>query len=450
MTLTYRASKSPSSTIPSGDSSDDDGCSDVIRRYPNDSYKRRRVRQRTKRQRHLHLCIAIAASTFFIAFMSLGYTLLCAPPGKNYFQWSFWRRSHHLSLTQRQSLYPNPFPQHVQKNEYEVIPHPGFLMADQDRLKLLLADAAVDNHKGLSISTLRNLTVPTFWDPEAAFDLLAGGVREFLGNQGRYLITPEEAAVIGSFHSVTDEPTIFVALASYRDPECLPTVESIFLRARSPDRIRVAIVDQRRPSLLNNDPSCQPPTAESCREDPSQILCQYRGNIDWREYSSELMTGPVLARHLAYRMYRGEYFALQVDSHVRFVADWDRDIISQWRSTGNEMAVLSTYLNDIVNSIDPETHQSKRTSRATMCDLEYEWKGDSKEHIRFKIQPTNRPKTTDTPMLQPFWAAGFSFARGHFLVYVRDNLPLNTDRALSTHLHSLCLLLVLTLQISPI
>lgn len=325
-------------------------------------------------------------------------------------------------------------------------------MADQDRLKLLLADAAVDNlkHNGLSISTLQNLTVPTFWDPEAAFGLLAGGVREFLGNQGQYLITQEEAAVIGSFHSVTDEPTIFVAIASYRDPECLPTVESIFLRARSPDRIRVAIVDQRRPSLPNNDPSCQPPTAESCQEDLSQILCQYRGNIDWMEYSSELMTGPVLARHLAYRMYRGEYFALQVDSHVRFVADWDRDIISQWRSTGNEMAVLSTYMNDIVNSIDPERHQSKRTSRAMMCDLEYEWKGDSKEHIRFKIQPTNRPKTTDTPMLQPFWAAGFSFARGHFLVYVRDNVPLSTDRALLTHLHSLFLLLALTPQISSI
>jgi Glycosyltransferase (GlcNAc) len=80
------------------------------------------------------------------------------------------------------------------------------------------------------------------------------------------------------------------------------------------------------------------------------------------------------------------------------------------------MAVISTYMNDITNSIDPATHQSKRTSRAMMCDSEYEWKGDNKEHIRFKIQPTNRPKIIDSPMLQPFWAAGFSFARGHFLM----------------------------------
>jgi [Skp1-protein]-hydroxyproline N-acetylglucosaminyltransferase len=196
----------------------------------------------------------------------------------------------------------------------------------------------------------------------------------------------------------------------------LPTVESVFQRAKFPERIRVAIVDQRRRQLHDDDPSCRPPTVESCRSNSSQVLCQYRDNIDWIEYDAELMTGPIFARHLAYRMYRGEYFALQVDSHVRFVADWDDDIISQWHSTGNEMAVISTYLNDITNSIDPETHQSKRTYRAMMCDCEYEWKRDPKEHIRFKVQPTNQPKITNKPMLQPFWAAGFSFARGHFLM----------------------------------
>lgn len=222
--------------------------------------------------------------------------------------------------------------------------------------------------------------------------------------------------MIGSFQSSTGEPTIFVGLASYRDPECLPTVESIFERARAPERIRVAIVDQRRQKPQNVDPSCRPPTAASCRNNPSQILCQYRENIDWMEYPAELMTGPVFARHLANRMYRSEYFALQVDSHVRFVADWDEDIISQWYSAGNEMAVISTYMNDVTNSIDAQTHQSKRPYRAMMCASEYEWRGDPKEHIRFTVQPTNRPKITDSPMLQPFWAAGFSFARGHFLL----------------------------------
>jgi [Skp1-protein]-hydroxyproline N-acetylglucosaminyltransferase len=114
----------------------------------------------------------------------------------------------------------------------------------------------------------------------------------------------------------------------------------------------------------------------------------------------------------------GEYFSLQVDSHVRFVADWDEDIIDQWKSTGNEMAVLSTYLSDIANSIDPITHQSLRESRSIMCNAEFEWKGDSKEHIKYSIQPTNKPRIQSSPMLHPFWAAGFSFARGHLVLTV--------------------------------
>ena len=31
-----------------------------------------------------------------------------------------------------------------------------------------------------------------------------------------------------------------------------------------------------------------------------------------------------------------EYFALQIDAHVRFVQDWDTDLIDQWKATKNE------------------------------------------------------------------------------------------------------------------
>ena len=97
-------------------------------------------------------------------------------------------------------------------------------------------------------------------------------------------------------------------------------------------------------------------------------------------------SGPVFARHLTNRMYRGEYFALQIDSHTRFTSNWDEDIINQWTSIGNEMAVISTYINDITKSIDPISHASLRPQRAMMCKLEYEWKSDPKEHIRFGVQ----------------------------------------------------------------
>ena len=48
-------------------------------------------------------------------------------------------------------------------------------------------------------------------------------------------------------------------------------------------------------------------------------------------------TGPVYARHVGYRMYRGGP-VLQVDVHCVFVNGWDVGIIDQWKRTRNEMA----------------------------------------------------------------------------------------------------------------
>ncbi|VEU33507.1 unnamed protein product [Pseudo-nitzschia multistriata] len=342
-----------------------------------------------------------------IAIAVLTNMLVIGPPGKNYFSPSYWRRTHSLSTQQLLDL-RHRFPIRVDINNTEhteSIIHPGYLLTDKDRMQELLQ----------AEFELVNMTVPKFWDPVCAFGQFDGGVREFLGNGGKYLITPTEASAIGSFYE--GERTIFIAIASYRDPECSLTVEDIFARAKHPERLRVAIADQRK--VDGNDPSCRPPGEDSCREAPDQTLCPYADRIDYIEYPSILMVGPVFARHLVNRMYRGEYFAMQVDSHVRFVANWDEDLIDQWDSTGNEMAVLTNYMTDLGrHSIDPVTHESAGNRRSLMCKFDYEWNPGSMAHIKFGEQPVKAPTVEDSPMLQPFWAAGFSFGRGHFVVSV--------------------------------
>jgi [Skp1-protein]-hydroxyproline N-acetylglucosaminyltransferase len=354
------------------------------------------IRRRRRRKRNSRGFFSLVGccifSTTFICFV---FGVFFSAPGKNYFSSSFWRSSHHTNPDIQ--FLQNTFPVHV-GYDLESIKHPGFFFSDKNRLQVVL--------DGLTFS--QTVQVPRFWNPSAYGE---NGVRDFLGFNGKYLISQEEARAIGSF--MESKETIFVAVASYRDPECLTTVEDIFLRAKYPERIRVAIVDQR----TEGDPLCSKPV-ESCEQNPEQVLCKYGHLIDSTEYSAQLMVGPVFARHLAYRMYRGEYFAMQVDSHVRFVANWDEDIIDQWKSTGNEMAIISTYLNDIANSIDSQNHESLRATRSIMCKIEYEWKGDSKEHIKYNIQPNHKPRIEDSPMLNPFWAAGFSFGRGHFVVQV--------------------------------
>jgi [Skp1-protein]-hydroxyproline N-acetylglucosaminyltransferase len=313
------------------------------------------------------------------------------------------------SRTDRIELIQHMFPIHV-GGDVEEIAHPGVRQ--------------VSDPNKIPDSLPRTMTVPKFFDQshghyyfsatdEAKVAQNATTIRHYLGD-GATLLTPEQASTIGSFTTIHGVPmeTIYCSVASYRDPECTGSVEDLYARAEFPDRIRVAILDQR----VNGDPVCSQP-AKPCSDDPYQALCQYKHLIDVYEMDAVLAVGPVFARHLAHRLYRGEYFAMQIDSHVRFVEHWDSDIVGQWKSAKNEMGVLSTYLSDIIGSIEPETHKGIHKGRPIMCQSDYEGNGDNK-HLRHGQQPEGEAGIKGQPTLHPFWAAGFSFARGHFVIQV--------------------------------
>jgi len=282
------------------------------------------------------------------------------------------------------------FPIHV-GDDTEEIPHPA----------LSYFKGRTDTPEDIKES----MTVPRFFDSTHASYYNAPSIREYLGN-GVHLMTPQQASSIGSFIDSPNGPleTFFVSIASYRDPECSRTIAELYTWAQHPERIRVAIIDQR----LSGDPIC----GANCDEFP--ILCQYQHLMDRTEVKATLSVGPVFARHLAHRHYRGEYFALQMDAHVRFTDGWDETLVGQWKATRNEMAVLSTYPLD-VDKLDAKTHQPLHKSRAVMCRSDFEGEGPLR-HLRHGKQPDRLGDGTQ--VLQPFWAAGFSFARGHFLIQV--------------------------------
>jgi [Skp1-protein]-hydroxyproline N-acetylglucosaminyltransferase len=173
--------------------------------------------------------------------------------------------------------------------------------------------------------------------------------------------------------------------------------------------------------VSGTDVACDEPI-EPCTQNPKQAICQHSSQIDRFELQANLSVGPVFARHIGHRMYRGEYYATQLDAHVSFVQDWDVDIIRQWESTTNEMAVLSTYLSDVEGSINETTGASLRRTRPIMCDSYFEKDEDGVQHLRHGTQPQRVPIIHGTPQLHPWWAAGYSFARGHFIVNVPYDL----------------------------
>ncbi|MGK3733960.1 MAG: hypothetical protein ACI90V_000796 [Bacillariaceae sp.] len=286
------------------------------------------------------------------------------------------------------------FPVHA-SDDTEIIDHPGMFLANPDAMKKI-----IQQHPD-TLPADGKISVPKFWRPNAYGP---DGVREFLGNYGDKLLTPDQADQIGSFAGKDGSlKTVYISVASYRDPECQPTVEDMFLRAEYPERLRVAVVEQR---VKDEDdetvPNCGQPL-KPCSEDPEQMMCKYGNQIDVFVVPAILSVGPVFARHLANRMYRGEYFAMQVDSHVRFIEHWDTNLISQWESANNEMGVITTYLSDIINSIDPITFENKHPNRPIMCKTDYEGKGKLK-HLRHGQQPEGLPGIHGEPTLHPFWA----------------------------------------------
>jgi hypothetical protein len=259
--------------------------------------------------------------------------------------------------------------------------------------------------------------VPRFWvDDPVAIHQNKQMPRERVMAIGTCIKPDENGSQMRGDKCPEDERTIFVAIASYRDFQCRDTVESIFSRADHPERVRVAVVDQIVPG---EDGSCDRPH-NSCDEDPDQSLCVYKNQLDVFQMEAELAVGPVFARHLGHRLYRGEYYSMQSDAHVTFTRGWDVDIIKQMEATKDDMAVLTTYLTDVKGSID-EKGDSKRNTRPIMCNTEYEGNGESK-HLRHLSQPEAMPEITGMPQLEPYWAAGFSFSRGHFVATVPYDL----------------------------
>lgn len=112
-----------------------------------------------------------------------------------------------------------------------------------------------------------------------------------------------------------EDPTskIFVSIASYRDKECPATLREVYQKAKYPQRIFVGICQQNRPQDLD------------CVSTSVPVQ-----NVRYIKLAAEQARGPCLARYHCSKLYQGEDFYFQVDSHTKFDQDWDIRLISMY------------------------------------------------------------------------------------------------------------------------
>jgi hypothetical protein len=133
--------------------------------------------------------------------------------------------------------------------------------------------------------------------------------------------------------------TIFISIASYRDPELIPTIKSALENAKKPNNLRFGICWQH---------------------DETESLDEFKNDSRFKiiDVPYEYSKGACWARNFIQELYNNETYYLQLDSHHRFAQDWDDTLIKMFKSLvkkGHKKPLLTSYLPSFNPKDDPSS-----------------------------------------------------------------------------------------------
>lgn len=200
----------------------------------------------------------------------------------------------------------------------------------------------------------------------------------------------------------TNEPnTIFVQIASYRDPQLLYTLRDMIEKSKYPENLRIGIAWQHSPDDTWDT------LEEFKNDDRFRIL-----DIDYKESK-----GVCWARNSVQQLYKGEKYTLQLDSHHRFEKDWDDTLINMLvglQEDGYPKPLITAY----IPSFDPDNDPAGRVTKP--------WKMNFDRFIPegavFFLPATFDSWDDSTkPLPARFYSAHFAFTLGEFAVEVQHD-----------------------------
>ena len=181
-------------------------------------------------------------------------------------------------------------------------------------------------------------------------------------------------------------PRIFVQIPAYRDSELASTLWSLYAKARHPERLRVCVAWQHAPEET---------LPEAVRALP---------NLEILDIPHERSRGCNWARRKLQRRWRGEPYTLLLDSHQRFVSEWDALTLAMYRGLrrrGVARPIITAYL----PAYDPRREPGGRRKRPYKI-YPFEREGG------LLLRLTSYPIPSWTALREPIPAA---FASLHFL-----------------------------------
>ncbi len=125
---------------------------------------------------------------------------------------------------------------------------------------------------------------------------------------------------------MNQDDKIFVQIASYRDPELIPTIVDMVAKAKNKDNLTFGICWQYDET-----------------EDINSFDHLDNFRISKHHYSESQGLG--WARNVTNKLYNGEKYTLQIDSHHRFVQDLDQIVLEDYEQAlqVSEKPIITTY-----------------------------------------------------------------------------------------------------------
>jgi hypothetical protein len=150
--------------------------------------------------------------------------------------------------------------------------------------------------------------------------------------------------------------SIYVQIASYRDPDLVNTVKDLVKQSSQKYKIRIGVIDQFSKDDKFYD-----------LEKTFSRLKQTHCTLDFDQIDYKKTKGVCWVRHLLNKKYKREKYTLQLDSHHRFIKNWDLvlvDMLSKLKKKGHEKPLLTTYCPAFIQQT------GEKFSHATQMDFD--------------------------------------------------------------------------------
>jgi hypothetical protein len=198
---------------------------------------------------------------------------------------------------------------------------------------------------------------------------------------------------------------IFISVASYRDDQCLSTVQNLAEMADSPELLRIVVCQQNEES---SDSDCK----SWCNNTKKHPACKL---IDIERLDHKEARGPCWARWNIQQRYEGEEFFLQIDAHTRVTKHWDTILKNQLSLCNSSKPCLTQYPPEfkIVKDKDRKDQSKENWQVDKLRSGLYVQKFGNDGFTR--IQSDWTKGVSMSPYVSKAWAAGFSFSSGDFI-----------------------------------